>query len=181
MQSEVENFVTLRDVWVGRGEETPNFQATLYIRDRKIAHVSNRGTGGGNVYRWESPCTDKWFREKLGPLAARVASHLEPEFAATWHKYPREALDVLVFRQLEAGTKSRSAAARKALSEPVTPFPSFSQGDKVIFGRPNGEKTSGVVKKVNRKSLLVETEDTRGIYPKGTRFKVAPSLCTRAP
>jgi hypothetical protein len=39
----------------------------------------------------------------------------------------------------------------------------FGKGDIVSFGRPNGEKTEGVVIKVNGKSLLIETTEARGL------------------
>jgi hypothetical protein len=39
----------------------------------------------------------------------------------------------------------------------------FGKGDIVSFGRPNGEKTEGVVVKVNGKSLVVETTEARGL------------------
>jgi len=39
----------------------------------------------------------------------------------------------------------------------------FGKGDIVSFGRPNGEKTEGIVVKVNGKSLVVETTAARGL------------------
>ena len=39
----------------------------------------------------------------------------------------------------------------------------FAKGDVVSFGRPNGEKTEGVILKVNGKSLLIETTEARGV------------------
>ena len=38
----------------------------------------------------------------------------------------------------------------------------FGKGDVVSFGRPNGEKTEGIVVKVNGKTLLIETTEARG-------------------
>ena len=40
----------------------------------------------------------------------------------------------------------------------------FAKGDVVSFGRPNGEKTEGVVTKVNGKTLLIETTEARGTF-----------------
>ena len=56
----------------------------------------------------------------------------------------------------------------------------FSVGDKVLFGRGNGEKTLAEVTKVNRASIKVKTLESRGTqrnYPVGTVWKVHPSLC----
>ena len=39
----------------------------------------------------------------------------------------------------------------------------FGKGDIVSFGRPNGEKTEGIVVKVNGKTLLIETTEARGL------------------
>jgi len=57
-------------------------------------------------------------------------------------------------------------------------------GDKVLFGRPNGEKTLGRVLKVNRKSVKVEQLEARGqfrSYAVGTKWNLGPSFVERAP
>lgn len=57
----------------------------------------------------------------------------------------------------------------------------FKIGDKVSFGRPNGEKTVGTVTKVNRTKLIVVQDEVRGtgrLRPAGTPWSVPPSLCT---
>lgn len=59
---------------------------------------------------------------------------------------------------------------------------SFKIGDEVSFGRPNGEKTLGKIVKVNRKSLKVETLESRGVngrVPAGKVWRVHPSLCEK--
>lgn len=56
----------------------------------------------------------------------------------------------------------------------------FKVGDKVLFGRPNGEQTQGTVVKVNRKKLKVRQDEDRGTkrgYNVGTVWTVPPSLC----
>jgi len=58
---------------------------------------------------------------------------------------------------------------------------SFKVGDKVSFGRPNGEKTLGTVVKVNAKTLKIRQDEERGqgrIRPAGTIWKVGPNFCT---
>ena len=55
----------------------------------------------------------------------------------------------------------------------------FNIGDEVIFGRPNGEQTRGIVKRVNRKSISVEQMGERGqsrVRKAGTKWRVHPSL-----
>jgi len=54
-------------------------------------------------------------------------------------------------------------------------------GMKIVFGRPNGEKTTGRIIKINQKSLKVETFESRGSNgraPAATVWRVAPSLCS---
>jgi len=56
-------------------------------------------------------------------------------------------------------------------------------GDKVRFGRDNGEKTLGEVVKVNRSTVMVKQLESRGTmkaHPAGTVWRVRPSLCTPA-
>jgi hypothetical protein len=55
----------------------------------------------------------------------------------------------------------------------------FRVGDRVYFGRPNGEQTLGEVVKVNAASVKVRQLEERGAVrsrPAGTIWKVAPSL-----
>jgi len=59
----------------------------------------------------------------------------------------------------------------------------FHKGMKVVFGRPNGEQTHGTVVKVNRKTVKVRQDESRGTqkdYAIGTEWKVAKSLCRPA-
>ncbi len=56
-------------------------------------------------------------------------------------------------------------------------------GDKVYFGRENGEKTLGEIIKVNAKSVKVRQLESRGTmkaHKVGTIWKVAPKFCTPA-
>lgn len=40
----------------------------------------------------------------------------------------------------------------------------MNKGDVVVFGRPNGEQTEGVVLKVNGKTVVIETIEARGTF-----------------
>lgn len=60
-----------------------------------------------------------------------------------------------------------------------TEHATFQIGDKVSFGRENGERTTAVVLKVNRKTLKVKTLEGRGRYSEGMLFRVSPVLCTK--
>ncbi|CAB4203549.1 hypothetical protein UFOVP1382_161 [uncultured Caudovirales phage] len=55
----------------------------------------------------------------------------------------------------------------------------FQVGDKVIFGRENGQATRGTVMKVNAKSVQIRQEEPRGRYPVGTPWRVHPNLVER--
>jgi hypothetical protein len=56
----------------------------------------------------------------------------------------------------------------------------FKIGDKVLFGRPNGEKTLGVVEKVNAKFLKIRTLESRGDKNAGVVWIVYLSLVEHA-
>ena len=54
-------------------------------------------------------------------------------------------------------------------------------GQKVMFGRPNGEQTLGEIVKVNPARLKIKQLETRGsgrILPEGTIWNVPAYLCT---
>ena len=54
-------------------------------------------------------------------------------------------------------------------------------GQRVMFGRDNGEKTMGVIVKVNPKKFKVKQLESRGSfrgYPAGTAWTVPASLCS---
>lgn len=58
----------------------------------------------------------------------------------------------------------------------------ISKGDKVFFGRPNGEQTTGEVVKVNRVKVKVKQLESRGTYrsyPVGTVWTVPVSLLSK--
>ena len=59
----------------------------------------------------------------------------------------------------------------------------FNVGDRVYFGRPNGEKTLGEVVKVNRKTYKVKTLEGRGRSGRGMGviWGVPESLMSAAP
>jgi hypothetical protein len=57
---------------------------------------------------------------------------------------------------------------------------SFILGQSVIFGRPNGEQTLGVIVKINAKSIKVAQTENRGNHPAGTVWTVAPALVRTA-
>jgi hypothetical protein len=60
----------------------------------------------------------------------------------------------------------------------------FNVGDKVVFGRKQGEKTLGVITKVNRRTYKIRQQGARGtkrIRPDGTIWTVAKALVEAAP
>jgi len=57
----------------------------------------------------------------------------------------------------------------------------LKKGDRVYFGRPNGEKTLAKITKVNRKTYSIETLESRGARgKKGQKWRVPFSLATKA-
>ena len=60
----------------------------------------------------------------------------------------------------------------------------FKVGDKVVFGRKNGEQTWGTIVKINPKKLKVRQDASRGTmrdYPVGTIWTVPSPLVHLAP
>jgi hypothetical protein len=60
----------------------------------------------------------------------------------------------------------------------------FKVGDKVFFGRKNGEQTWGTIVKINPKKLKVRQDASRGTmrdYPVGTIWTVPSTLVHLAP
>lgn len=55
---------------------------------------------------------------------------------------------------------------------------SFSIGQSVSFGRPNGEKTSGTIEKINAKSVVVRLSEARGRWSVGSIWNVNPEYVT---
>ena len=53
---------------------------------------------------------------------------------------------------------------------------SLTIGQKVMFGRENGEKTMGTIVGINGKSVKVRQDEARGGRPVGTEWRVAPSF-----
>ena len=53
---------------------------------------------------------------------------------------------------------------------------SLTIGQKVMFGRENGEKTLGTIVGINAKSVKVRQDEARGGRPVGTEWRVAPSF-----
>lgn len=93
------DLIKLRNVKRAGGEETPRFEAVMYIKDRPVAIVSNGGTGGCSVFHWTPPFTRQWAKEKLYPVAVKLATRRHPEFKEAFRN-PEEALDTLVMDAL---------------------------------------------------------------------------------
>jgi hypothetical protein len=200
----LEKLFSLRNLTIRRGDETPEFEGIMVIKGRDVAVAKNRGTGGANTYLWMAPFTHQWAEEKLLPLAVKIASAKEPEYKDLYSRSPSTALDSLVFDYIENERVERSLSRRRGPFRPEdadgegvagSPAPSRTAhlfpntpttsglrvGAKVEFGRENGEKTTGIIKKLNRKTALVETIEARGRHPVGTKFRVAPALLTVLP
>jgi hypothetical protein len=59
----------------------------------------------------------------------------------------------------------------------------FKVGDPVVFGRTHGEKTHGVIFKVNGKTLVIEQTEARGttkVRTGAVKWRVAASLVRHA-
>ncbi len=71
------------------------------------------------------------------------------------------------------------------VGQPYKPArPALRPGDRVLFGRPNGEKTLGRVVRVSAKSVSVEQLEERGtsrVRQAGAKWRVHPSLVHPAP
>jgi len=55
----------------------------------------------------------------------------------------------------------------------------YKKGDRVVFGRPYGEQTEGIVERVSLRSISVRTTEERGrlrVRDAGKKWRVHPSL-----
>lgn len=166
-------FFEIRNLHVGRGEETPQFDGIITIRDRDVCRAFNHGRGGANIYHWIAPFNREWAIEKLFPLATKhvIERYADQQFVE--HVSGSAALDILVFDYVESA-RAKPRAAKTRVTQPTLPG-HLKVGAIVLFGRPNGEKTKGKVIKINSKSVIVEAIEKRGRF---AEWRVSPSLLT---
>lgn len=172
----LENFFSIRNLHVGRGEETPQFDGVLTMNGKDVANVRNHGRGGVTIFHWILPLNRKWAEEKLYPLATKIAVAKDPEFKDLYQKSGDTALEMLVFDYIE---KERTARTPQRLPPPGSPA-TLSKGTKVLFGKKDQQKMQGKVVKMNRKTVTVELMEEWAGYNKGTIFRVSPGLLTLA-
>jgi len=129
MDAQKIDLVKLKDVRRAGGDETPRFEAMMYIKDRVVARVVNDGNGGATLFQWKEPFSRQWASEKLFPVAVKLASLRHPEFKDLFQKCPSEALDTLVMDALDKPREKKATAPSGA-----GPFTTMSDGDlnKVI-------------------------------------------------
>lgn len=60
----------------------------------------------------------------------------------------------------------------------MPPVHTLHIGQNILFGKPGGAKTPGVVLWFNAKSVKIKTTAARGRHPAGTNWRVGYSLIT---
>ena len=191
----------LKNLKLAGGDETHRFEAILCVvnnddtRSIEVAHVSNGGRGGGNIYRPLGKLTYEDIRGKIAAAAKRIiVRNLEenPPEPEAWETpgsrlalakslKGSDALDWHITDLINQHYAQRFQRRRRTRA-PRTVDTTLGKGDVVIFGRDNGEKTRGKIVKVNKKSFKVEILEDRGSRSKkGQVWRVAKTLCERAP
>lgn len=178
LEALLHQFISLRDMYLSRGDETPCFSATLFIKGERAGVVLNRGMGGANIYRWEGEFCKKEVQDKICAFAAKLAAAREPKYKELWEKLPTEALTSLIFDLVSIEERKGIPKINPSPVPSPTFKPTFKVGNKVVFGRTRGERTEGRVVKVCRKNVVVESTEARSNYPVGTKFRVDPGLLT---
>jgi hypothetical protein len=65
-QYDPDNFnLAIKSVKCAGGEETPRFELNLYINNKKAAQVSNGGTGGSCMWRWDNKEFEELFNQHI--------------------------------------------------------------------------------------------------------------------
>ena len=121
--------VTLKNVKEAGGEETPRFEASLYLDGKRVATVSNDGRGGCCDYRWEGG----W-----NTSAQKTCDQIAEEFHGEAY---REALDMLVYCIMDAADYLKKAKSNARKGFPIT----------VCYDSPRGKALSGFV---DRRTML---------------------------
>lgn len=113
--------VELKNVRELTGEETPEFEATVYIDGKRAALVNNRGCGGPCEWHWLVPSLAKTFHDYA---VAQLPADIEPE-------------DGLVYALLDAREEERWRR-RTCRSKTVCRIPgkSYTEGEWSIFKVP---------------------------------------------
>ena len=132
-----------------------------------------------------------WVRDSviIHELAHLKVPNHGPEFQALVNRYPRTAEERAFLKQYmksiesdareagvaRRGTKNQTGGARRKAATGQQPRVNVSVGDHVSFGRPQGQKTRGVVLRVAGKTALVQTRESRGrgrASGEGTKWRV---------
>jgi hypothetical protein len=74
--------------------------------------------------------------------------------------------------------KDAASEIRDVSRKVIVSSKDFNVGDRVSFGRDNGQRTIGIVTKVNPKNLKVRSIESRGRIDSGVEWNVHPKLCT---
>jgi len=131
------------------------------------------GTYNGTVQRVTGTGVVVQFSRKNGARVEKTVKFVEITGTRKGNaKPPYWTLGRLPFQQ------------RRTTRRQVTMEQNIKAGDKVFFGRANGEKTLGVFVKVNSKTIKVRQLESRGTfkaYAVGSVWNVARSLVTLAP
>jgi hypothetical protein len=116
--------------------------------------------------------------DDLFALRAQLYRWIETIDAEIAHRRIKHNDDALLRRHEQE--ENAADLERADLHAPYRP--ALKIGDRVSFGRANGEKTEGVVIKISLKSIGVETTEDRGVgrvREAGKKWRVHPSLVTK--
>ena len=101
--------VTLKNVKEAGGEETPRFEASLYLDGKRVATVSNGGTGGCNSYHWAD---GRWDTPNQ-----KVCNQIAEDYLGETY---REALDMLVYSIMDSVDYLKKAKSNAKKGFPIT-------------------------------------------------------------
>jgi len=133
--------VELKNIKEAGGEETPRFEATLYLDGKKAAIVSNGGTGGCNCYHWFDQILGKSefgarfnaYAKEQNPVPA-IMPDGKPATESFTRYFHTEVMDTEVFKMLDAAAnakKLKRLCGSKTLAH--LPGETYKKGEWSVF------------------------------------------------
>lgn len=113
-------------------------------------------------------------------MSYRIKEGGKVQNVVTYEEAESKLREMLKDKKVELKPKmSGQKLAKLGLNHGIEVTPFIDVGNYVLFGRGQGEKTIGVVIKINQKSIKVKSLEARGqnkIHPAGTVYRVSPEF-----
>lgn len=85
----------IKNMKLAEGQETPLFELSLYVNDKRSAIVSNKGTGGCHQWKWIDKANEKLFAQHVKELTE------SGYFESSCYSDPRRQEDALIYEMID--------------------------------------------------------------------------------